>query len=140
MLTPHFSLNELTASATALRFNINNTPSEAEIKNLEHLCQRVLEPLRKAFGPIYINSGYRCEQLNALVGGVGNSQHLWGEAADIRLPNTAMGREYYRFILQRGEYDQLLFEHSRYGRQWLHVSLCRESERNRHMAFANYRV
>lgn len=43
-----------------------------------------LESLRSALGrPIEINSGYRCPQHNALVGGARESQHIAAAAADI---------------------------------------------------------
>ena len=140
MLSEHFSLQEFTSSATAERFHINNMPDTEAIKRLRCLCKEVLEPLRKQFGPIYINSGYRCLRLNTKLKGVGNSQHMRGEAADIRLSDNDTGRAYFCFIRQHCPFDQLLFEHSRYGRQWLHVSLRSEEEPNRHIAIANYRV
>lgn len=44
----------------------------------------VLDAIRERIGqPIYINSGYRCPAHNAEVGGVPNSQHVEGTAADI---------------------------------------------------------
>lgn len=94
-LTDHFSLSEFTRSSTADRLHINNTidlsvPSgQSVFKNLKNLCEQVLEPLREHFGiPVVICSGYRCPQLNKAVGGVPNSQHLKGEAADIVLPHS----------------------------------------------------
>ncbi len=44
----------------------------------------VLDKIREAVGgPVYVSSGYRCPEHNAEVGGVQNSQHLYGRAADI---------------------------------------------------------
>ncbi len=50
-----------------------------------------LEELRRAIGnrPIIINSGYRCSTHNRNVGGAKKSQHLYGKAADIRVPNMS---------------------------------------------------
>lgn len=43
-----------------------------------------LDELREKLNhPIYINSGYRCPEHNAKVGGVPNSEHTRGLAADI---------------------------------------------------------
>lgn len=43
-----------------------------------------LDELRERIGaPIYVSSGYRCPYHNAVVGGVSNSQHVQGTAADI---------------------------------------------------------
>ena len=80
----HFTIKELTASATAQRLDIDNTPTAEAVANLQQLVANVLDPLRETYGrPIYVNSGYRCPALNRAVGGVPSSQHLTGEAADI---------------------------------------------------------
>ena len=128
-LTTHFYLSEFTRSETAQAKGIDNTPSLEAVSNLQYLCQQVLEPLRQWLGkPIVINSGYRCTKLNQLVGGVSNSQHQTGEAADIRLPDKATGQLYAEYILEHCRFDQLLFESN--GRcQWLHVSCKREGNR-----------
>ncbi len=134
-LTEHFSLSEFTRSATADRHGIDNTPDTWQVTNIRNLCREILEPLRRQFGPIHISSGFRTERLNELVGGVGNSQHMRGEAADIRIPDIDTGRCYYQFIRSRCNYDQLIFEHNRWGATWLHVSCKNEIALNRHMAF-----
>lgn len=67
-LTPHFTLEEFVRSGVAIRHNIANTPSTHVVNNLRLLCEHVLEPLRHRFGVIRITSGYRCEELNNLVG------------------------------------------------------------------------
>lgn len=52
--------------------------------SVKALVENVLQPLRDEWGkPLFINSGYRCRELNALVGGAPTSQHVKGEAADI---------------------------------------------------------
>ena len=94
----YFTLSELTRSAIAEVRGIDNTaPSEAE-RNLTDLVEMVLDPLRERWGvPIHVNSGYRCPELNKIVGGAENSYHLRGMAADItsRCPfhNTALFTE-----------------------------------------------
>ena len=80
----YFTLSELTYSSTATAHSIQNVPSAEAVKNLESLVLNVLDPLRERWGvPIYVNSGYRCEALNARVGGSKTSYHLQGMAADI---------------------------------------------------------
>ena len=129
-LTTHFTLSEFTRSETAQAKGIDNTPSLEAVSNLQYLCQQVLEPLRVWLGkPIVINSGYRSSQLNQLVGGVSNSQHLTGEAADIRLPDKATGQLYAEYILEHCRFDQLLFEQNAKGTCWLHVSCKRKGNR-----------
>jgi hypothetical protein len=80
-------------------------PAEAE-ENLMALVENVLEPAReKLGGPIIVNSGYRCERHNKAVGGVANSQHLRGEAADIR---CADNKRLAKIIEENGRFDQLI--------------------------------
>ena len=154
MLTAHFSLWEMCASGTAIRLGIENVPDEAVIKRLQQLCEHVLEPLRQRFGVIRITSGYRCDKLNRAVGGVKNSQHRLGEAADIHVSNIEVGRKMFRYIKENLEFDQLLFERiQENGACWLHVSFRAEPERfqdsgskiqvqkrNRRQAIDNYVV
>lgn len=80
-----FSLQEFEHSDKAKELNINNAIQSQEIKDaIQSLIDSVLQPLRDAWGkPLAINSGYRCKELNAAVGGVPTSQHTKGEAADV---------------------------------------------------------
>src|SRR5574344_1414281 len=94
-LTEHFNLKEFTRSSTAKARGINNTlnpTAEADlsvIRNLKNLCVQVLEPLREHISrPLVISSGYRSPRLNAAVGGAANSQHLSGQAADLKIPSV----------------------------------------------------
>ena len=87
LLTPHFSLWEMVRSGTAIRLGIDNRPQPEHIARMRALCENVLEPLRRRFGVIRITSGFRCPALNRVVHGVRHSQHLYGEAADIHVPN-----------------------------------------------------
>ncbi len=139
-LTPHFSLREMTHSAWAEAHHVDNTPNALQTAALENLCRTVLEPLRQKFGPILINSGFRSPRVNAAVHGVGASKHLSGEAADIRIPDLATGRAYYRFLCTLKDIDQLLFEYNRAGAMWIHVSSCLNPAENRNQHFPNYRV
>lgn len=122
-LTEHFTLSELTASRTAALRHIDNTPSVPVILNLAALSSLILEPLRVAYGkPLYINSGYRCMQLNQAVGGVSNSYHLTGCAADIRITSRAEGLHLCDLLADIPYLDIALFEHSG-GSSWLHVQI-----------------
>ena len=97
----------------------DNLPTPQVVFNLKYGCQYLLEPARREVGPIIINSGFRNPRVNALVGGVNNSQHLYGQAADIRPKDP---RQFQRLVdfLRANEYtDQLLT-----GNGWLHISWC----------------
>ena len=146
-LTEHFNLSEFVRSDTATRLGIDNSINDPEIiANIKNLCEHVLEPLRVyANCPIIINSGYRCPLLNSYVGGSKNSQHKFGEAADIRLPVTSFkwhngelhtdmdeARRWFDFIKYNTDYDQLILETANQLDFWIHVSCRRDPKLNRH--------
>ena len=84
----YFSISELTHSDTAVSLGIDNTPTAAAVPLMVELIDRVLDPIREQWGlPIRVTSGYRCPELNDEVGGVEDSYHMDGCAADI----TALG-------------------------------------------------
>ena len=84
MLSPHFSLKEMTDSQTAVKHGIANIPSPEAVENLRRLCESTLEPLREAIGlPIIVTSGFRTLALNSLLAHASSSsQHMRGQAAD----------------------------------------------------------
>ena len=117
----YFTLGELTKSETAARRKIDNTPTKAIIDNLQYGVDMVLDPLRRLYGkPIKINSGFRCEQLNKLVGGVPNSWHQLGNAADIHISSAEEAKILFNNLQKLPSVDTVLFEHSKTA-QWLHV-------------------
>ena len=133
-IAKYFSLMEMCASETAQKLCIRNQPTVTEVVNLTLLCTKVLDPLRAACGPITINSGYRCPSLNSLVGGVSNSQHVTGQAADINIKgDIAYGKKLFNWIKTHVEYDQLIWEHNKQGAYWIHVSY--NLDGNRKQAF-----
>ena len=123
-VTMHFTIEELYASETAKRLGIDNKPSVQKMINLVYLASYVLEPLRVAMNePVNISSGYRCEKLNKAVGGVYNSQHLKGQAADLCIDgDMAKGRRWFNYIRDHLPFDQLIWEHDKSGTYWIHVS------------------
>lgn len=122
-LSEHFTLEEMIRSDKAKRESIENLPCLTEISNLYELCANVLEPLRMAWGkPIRVTSGYRSEALNRAVGGVANSQHRLGQAADIMSWSMSRTENEQLFKLAKElklPFDQLIDEK---GYQWLHIS------------------
>lgn len=126
-LSQHFKLSEFTRSATADRYGLDNTPSPEVIARLKLLCDHVLEPARVHFGrPIKVTSGYRSNAVNShpSVGGVSDSQHLTGEAADVELIGGS-NDELASYIGRNLIYDQLIREYPVAGvpdSGWVHVS------------------
>ena len=112
-LSAHFRLNEF--------LNINkypdNKPTLQDVVNMTYGCHLLLEPARLEVGPIIINSGFRNSRVNSLVGGVRNSQHLHGQAADIRPADPRQFQRLVEFLRTSPHTDQLLT-----GTGWLHIS------------------
>lgn len=121
-LTPHFSLEELIYSHTAISRGINNFPNAEVEVNLTNLAN-VLEKVRALLGhPITISSGYRCNALNNAVGGVWDSAHLHGMAADIECSEFGTPIEVCEFLedhMKELGIDQLILEFN----SWTHIGL-----------------
>lgn len=126
----YFSIAELTKSATAKSKNIDNTPNKEVEKNLNQLIDNILDPLREKWGEaIIVNSGYRSAELNKLVGGASSSQHIVGQAADIRTKSNTESSNKKLFNLIKSmklPYDQLINE---YNYKWIHVSYSSKNRR-----------
>ena len=130
-LSEHFSLGEFVRSSTAQRMGIDNTPDAEAIENMRNLSTKVLEPLREHVGqPIVITSGYRTKKLNTAVGGVETSQHLRGEAADLKVESEKQAREWIRWMMDNLKFDQLILE-KQGPKVWVHVSLKRNRQQVR---------
>ena len=113
-LSPHFRLGEF----INLHKYPDNKPTMQYVANMTYGSHFLLEPARKAIGcPIIINSGFRNPRVNALVGGVNNSQHLLGQAADIRPQDPQQFLRLVDFLQSHDLTDQLLT-----GNGWLHIS------------------
>ena len=112
-LSPHFLLREF----LNLGKYPDNIPTMQVVANLTYGCLMLLEPARLEVGPILISSGFRNSRVNSLVGGVKNSQHLIGQAADIRPQDPSQFQRLVSFLKSCKYTDQLLT-----ASNWLHVS------------------
>ena len=126
----YFTMSELTSSPTARRKGIDNTPNGVQRAALTALVTNILDPLREAYGkPIVVTSGFRCPRLNRAVGGVAKSQHMKGEAADIRTltDRPSDNKKLFDLIIKLGlPFDQCIDE---YGYNWIHVSYTSQGNR-----------
>ena len=131
MLSEHFSLDEFVNSATAKAMGIVNSPGSCEIDNLRFLCREVLEPARKVIGaPLHVTSGFRCLALNRAVGGVAQSYHVRGLAADLHIDSAAHASRLADALNAQPYCDLILVEHA-HGASWLHVQVRKLSPRHR---------
>ncbi len=116
-LSQHFDLSEFTRSETAEKHGIVNEPGSVEFQNLVDLCHEILEPLRAMLGRVVtVSSGYRCDELNGLIGGVHGSQHTKGQAADIKVPGMTP-KEVFESVGTSLPFDQCILEPT-----WVHIS------------------
>jgi len=126
-ISRNFTLEELTKSTTAARHGIKNMPDAKQLESLKLLTEKVLQPLREKLGlPIRINSGFRSNKLNKLVGGSTKSQHSKGEAADMEVIGVD-NKKLAEWIRENIEFDQLILEFYDAAANdpnsgWVHVS------------------
>lgn len=131
-----FAPNDFFNSTVADKNGITNLLSDGDesaiiLQNLSKtadLAQSIRDLLRC---PVIINSGYRCQILNNLVGGKPNSQHLIGQAIDFVAPDFGVPADIITFLKQSSlEVDQCLMEGT-----WIHASIKDSNNRNE---FATY--
>jgi len=122
MISKHISTKEATASQTAVRRGIKNTPDDETLQRMKLVAERCFEPLREWYGkPIVISSFYRSPELNKAIGGSETSQHCFGEAIDIDTDNDNL--KLFNWLRSNVEFDQLLFEFGDdNGPDWIHIS------------------
>ena len=138
-LSLNFSLKELTASQTADRKGIDNTPTEEHIENLKLLCENILQPTRDEWGIISVSSGYRSPELCLAIGSSERSQHAKGQAADFechRVDNKML----FEWITNELDYDQAILEfyNGTPDSGWIHVSYNKDGNRKQKLrAFRN---
>lgn len=137
-MAKYFTLAEMLKSETAEKNQINNTPSAEIEQNIEELLI-VLDGLREFYGPIKITSGYRCTELNKLVGGSPTSAHVIGYAADLR-PVGDTFENFKASVLKwlkksRVKFDQCIIERNK-NTQWVHFGLYNRKGQQRGQQFS----
>lgn len=117
----YFSIQELCKSKRANSDGIANIPSTQQQRCIERLITCCLDPARQAFGhPVHVSSGFRSEALNRAIGGASNSQHCFGEAADLYSEDNS---RLFKILWEQGNFDQLIWEFGDHEQpQWVHVS------------------
>lgn len=124
----YFKMSELIHSDKAIFHNINNMPDINSLDNMLNLIYYVLNPIRQNIEkPVIITSGYRNKQVNKLVNGAPNSQHLKGEAADFIIKGMTI-EDIIKFINNLNiEYDELINEYNK----WVHISFVKGHNRQK---------
>jgi hypothetical protein len=129
-LSDNLLLAEVIKSNTAIKYGIDNSPTEEHLENLKAIAQDVFQPLREHFGKaIYVSSGYRSEALNERIGGSSTSQHCKGEALDLdaQVYGGLTNAQLFSYIEEWIVFDQLIWEFgSNTEPDWIHVSYKKE--------------
>ncbi len=134
MASPHFSIDELTFSETAIRHGIDNTPDEKQKDNLL-LTANFMEDVREHLGNniIYVSSGYRCLELNTLLGSKKTSSHVKGLACDFTARGFGSPNDIVMALINSNiPFDQIILEYDK----WVHISFCEDNETPRRQALA----
>lgn len=130
-ISEHISYSEATHSQTAQDLGIDNTPDAETLKRMRLVAHACFEPARKQFGPIKVNSFYRCPSLNKAVNGSKTSQHMKGEAIDMDRGSRVMNKELLDWCKANLKYDQLINEYpNEEGPKWVHISFSAVGNRN----------
>ena len=120
-------MEKLTEFFDYCEFGITDETDISIKENIKKLVVNVMEKIQAEYGmSIFITSGYRTPEHNKKVGGVANSQHIYGEACDFT------GRDFKRLLRIINEmdnkgllnYDQLIIYRKR---QFIHISYRNES-------------
>ena len=125
----NFSISELCKSDKARQHNIKNTPNITQVDNMLNLIFYCLQPVRNLLGkPMIISSGFRNPEVNKLVNGKPNSQHLEGKAADFTVKGESVAGIIFKIQTSNIEYDQLLNEYDK----WVHISFNKGNNRRQY--------
>ena len=133
----YFTLEEFLTSSTARQKSIENNPSWEVVEHLNELAL-FLDGLREYWGSgIRISSGFRCEKLNAAVGGVKESLHRKGWAADLQ-PINGKFEEFKKKVLEYvkdKDFDEVIIEKSKTA-TWIHLQLYSNNGYQRRKVFS----
>ena len=125
-LSKHFSLEELTHSDTAVRLDIDNTPTVEVIDNLTFLSEKLEDVRALLCNPMLVSSGFRSLILNRHLGSRDTSSHVKGLAIDFISPSFGNPEAIVKAIVESDiQYDQVILEFNR----WVHLSFAKENPR-----------
>ena len=128
-LSKNFTLHEMWRRfEVAKKLGIDNSPSIEVAERLRRLAIDILQPIRDAYNDAILVKAYRCEELNKAIGGVQNSRHLTGDAADCVCHENAD----VLFRIAAGldlPHHKCILEINKLGGTWLHISQARENEK-----------
>lgn len=139
-LTPNFTLEEM-ARTKHEDLKEKNLKEAIPYKiKLVLVCQE-LQKLRGFLSrPVFISSGFRCQELNTRVFGAINSQHLVGEAADFVADGyqDAKGIEYiFWWCANNMDYRQIILERPANRKPWVHIGVSNGDGKKERLIYEN---
>lgn len=146
----YFTINELCVSGSYPKLVVVPKEGTTEYANLKNLIEKLLDPVREKLGkPIRVTSGYRPARLNAAVGGASNSNHLFGNAADIHTGNDSTDNvSIATALLSLGiPFDELICEGAVFNKagelvscKWVHVALRQNNNRRKFLYTVDFKT
>jgi zinc D-Ala-D-Ala carboxypeptidase len=132
-ISSNISYKEATFSQTAKNLNIKNVPTDAHLKNMKLIADKVFQPLREwCEHPIRINSMYRSPDLCEAIRSSRTSQHTKGQAIDLCTLGEKTNGELFEYIKENLDFDQMIWEFGKENPKWIHVSyVSKKANRNR---------
>jgi hypothetical protein len=137
-VSEHIDYATAIRSDAAKRAGLNNYFTPEQLGRMKIIAEKVYEPLVKHFKqPVYISSFFRSKEVNKLVGGTPDSQHLSnnGSAMDLDADMNPgiSNKQVFDYIKDLLDHDQLILEDIRPDGTigWVHVSYT-SKEKNRH--------
>lgn len=131
-ISEHITYEEAIKSPTGLRLGIKNEPNEQQLNNMKIVAKMCFEPLRVWYGRgIRINSFFRCAELNKVVKGATNSQHVEGKAIDMDAGSKEENKKLFDWCKKNLVFDQLINE---YDYSWVHISYNQNGNRKQVIA------
>lgn len=137
-ITPNFTWKEVLASDTADKLvregkltREQTLPNEEQRKNIQFLFDKVIQPIRIAYGkPLKINSVFRAPAVNELIGGAKKSDHMCAggtAACDFEPTDASLGEDFAEWVWKnRKSYPikQYIaeFPDASGCPQWVHIS------------------
>ena len=131
-------MREMCYSETATAKMWLNLCGPVEAENVRRLVRRVLQPLRNYMGvPLVVRSGYRTPKLNKYVGGVNNSFHVKGCAADVKMPDWETCYKAAAYVCRELPFTECIVSH-RGMAIWLHLAYDPTASK-RYVGYKEYR-
>lgn len=138
VLSKFFSVGDLNKNGSRAIINQKGLSAQDIACNLKMLCLNVLDTVKQMYPNMIITSGFR--RPGDAANSTENSQHYFGEAADIQLPGFSKAQylEVAKSIQQAVPYDQVILEYAGTSTVWIHISYKKSGNRKQVFTMHNH--